>query len=311
MNLATGLFELEQTDLYLPDVLPIAVTYRTRDVENRPFGKGATHPLCDVPVVGAAGAGGGSHPARRGADSLRADDAGDRLRGCRLRAQGDGDDVGDADGLLQVGAWWRQTLDPQGPPGWDLRLKDGTVYQFGENAPLQAIKDRYGNTTRIEHANGQTGNVTRVVSPHGRWLAFSYDGSNRVTQVKDNIGRTVGYTYDASGRLWKVTDPLNQVTEYTYNTDHNLVTVKNRNGVVYVTNEYTTTADAPTPPGWVKKQTFADGGTYQFAYTVINGKSTQTDVTNPRGHVRRVTLNSDGYTLSDTRVPCADTSRNS
>src|SRR5215468_6859952 len=27
--------------------------------------------------------------------------------------------------------------------GWDVRLKDGTVYVFGENAPLQAIRDRY------------------------------------------------------------------------------------------------------------------------------------------------------------------------
>ena len=44
--------------------------------------------------------------------------------------------------------------------GWDLTLKDGTVYVFGENAPLQAIRDRYGNTMTVAHANGQTGNIT-------------------------------------------------------------------------------------------------------------------------------------------------------
>src|SRR5262245_52982074 len=77
--------------------------------------------------------------------------------------------------------------------GWDLTLQDGTVYVFGDTAPLQAIRDRYGNTVTVTHASGQTGNVTRVTSPNGRWLAFTYDASNRVTQVQDNIDRTVTY----------------------------------------------------------------------------------------------------------------------
>ncbi|HEU4890872.1 MAG TPA: RHS repeat-associated core domain-containing protein [Vicinamibacterales bacterium] len=69
-----------------------------------------------------------------------------------------------------------------------------------------------------------------------------------------------------------------------------------------VTNEYTTAADAPTPAGWVKKQTHADGGVYEFAYLVSNGRSTRTDVTDPLDHVRRVTFNSAGYRLNDTRA---------
>ena len=127
-----------------------------------------------------------------------------------------------------------------------------------------------------------------------------------MTQVQDNIGRTVGYTYTANGELATVTDPEQHVTSYTYDSNHRMLTVKppNLQGTPtnLVTNEYTTAADAPTPVGWVKKQTHADGGVYQFAYTVTNGKSTQTDVTDPRGFVRRVTFNPDGYTLSDTRA---------
>jgi YD repeat-containing protein len=54
--------------------------------------------------------------------------------------------------------------------------------------------------------------------------------------------------------------------------------------IVYLTNEYTN--------GRVTKQTLASGGTYQFAYTVDgNGNVTQTDVTNPRGYVKRLTFN--------------------
>ncbi|HEU4712218.1 MAG TPA: hypothetical protein VFS76_11665 [Pyrinomonadaceae bacterium] len=61
--------------------------------------------------------------------------------------------------------------------------------------------------------------------------------------------------------------------------------------------------------GRVSKQTLADdtpgnstdNPTYQFAYTTDSGgRIAQTDVTDPRGHVRRVTFNTDGYSLTDT-----------
>ncbi|MCC6497494.1 MAG: RHS repeat protein, partial [Propionibacteriaceae bacterium] len=105
--------------------------------------------------------------------------------------------------------------------GWDLTFQDGTIYRFGDNAPLQWMRDRYGNLTRIlrtgtdAYGNG-TGQITRVISPNGRWIAFTYGAGNRVSQAMDNLGRTVGYTYDGSGRLTKVTDPAGGETEYTY-----------------------------------------------------------------------------------------------
>jgi hypothetical protein len=45
VNLATGLFTQETTDLTLPDVIPIGVTrtYRQRDLDERPFGIGTSH----------------------------------------------------------------------------------------------------------------------------------------------------------------------------------------------------------------------------------------------------------------------------
>ena len=45
MDLSTGLFVLDKTDLVLPDVLPITVTrtYRTLDPALRAFGIGSTH----------------------------------------------------------------------------------------------------------------------------------------------------------------------------------------------------------------------------------------------------------------------------
>src|SRR5712691_9887242 len=71
-------------------------------------------------------------------------------------------------------------------------------------------------------------------------------------------------------------------------------------------------AGASSPPyltsqydrvGRVIRQTQADGTTYQFAYTLDPaGKVSQTDVTDPAGHVRRAAFNGDGYCTSDTKA---------
>ncbi len=306
VNLTTGIFTYEMTDLVVQDVMPLALTrtYNSQDTDPsspRPFGIGMTHPYAVFLH---------SENLYQEADLILPD--GGRVHYVKTPESGE--------------VWWQTIFEHTTSPtafyksritfwggliangGWELKQKDGTVYVFGHAAPLQAIRDRNGNEIRLTWSDVNSfgsgaGNLVRITSPHGRWIELSYyAGTNRVQQARDNIGRTVSYTYDASGRLWKVTDPLNNVTEYTYDTNHRMTKIKNRNGVEYVTNEYTTAADAPTPAGWVKKQTHADGGVYQFAYTVNNGKSTQTDVTDPRGFVRRVLFNAAGYNVSDTRA---------
>ena len=135
-----------------------------------------------------------------------------------------------------------------------------------------------------------------MTSPNGRYIAFTYDGTNRITQAKDNIGRTVGYEYDGAGRLWKVTDARGGVTEYTYDIAHRMLTIEDPRNIVYLENEYDVN-------GRVEKQTQVDGGEYEFSYTLNgSGQVTQTDVTNPRGYTRRVTFNSDRFMTSDTRA---------
>ena len=96
--------------------------------------------------------------------------------------------------------------------GWDLRLRDGTVYEFGMEAPLQAIRDRFGNTVRLTWtqtnvAGDGYGNILKVTSPNGRWIAFTYNGSNRNIEATDNSNRTVEYEDDASGRVWTALNP--------------------------------------------------------------------------------------------------------
>ena len=285
VDLATGLFVYEKTDLVLDDVIPLSITrtYRPNDTSIRPFGIGANFPY-GIFIWSAN--------QYQEADLILPD--GGRVHYVRT-----------SPGTGWTDAVFKSTATPTpfygsqitwNGDGWDLTLKDGSVYVFGENAPLQAIRDRYGNTVTITRSSGgQTGNITRITSPNGRWISFTYDASNRITQAQDHLGRIVSYTYDASGRLWKVTDPVGGLTTYTYDASHRMLTITDPRGITYLTNAY----DAS---GRVSLQTLADNGTYQFAYTVSNGKVTQADVTDPRGNVRRATFNSDGYPLTETRA---------
>jgi RHS repeat-associated protein len=282
---STGLFVLHKTDLYLPDVIPLALTrtYNSGDTLARPFGRGMLHPYTMFLW---------SANQYQEADLILPE--GSMVHYVRTSP---GTAYTDAvfEHTATPTAYYKSTIVWNGL-GWNLTLKDGTVYVFGENAPLQAIKDRYGNTVTITHASGQSGNVTQVTSPNGRSIAFTYDGSNRITQVTDNIGRTVGYTYDTNGNLSTVTDPENNVTTYGYDTSNQMTTVTDGRNITYVTNTYTN--------GRVTAQTLGDpNATYHFAYTVDgSGNVTQTDVTDSRGHVERLVFNASHYSTSDTQA---------
>jgi YD repeat-containing protein len=177
--------------------------------------------------------------------------------------------------------------------GWNLTLQDGTVYVFGENAPLQAIQDRYGNRTTVTRAS-MNGPVMQVASPNGRFITFTRDGSNRIIQAQDNAGRTVSYSYDSAGRMQTVTDADGGVTTYGWDAGNRITTITDPRGVVTVTNLY----DADDR---VVTQTAADGGTSSFAYTGggNDGFASETDITDPVGSVRQVSFNTAGYPVSD------------
>ena len=178
--------------------------------------------------------------------------------------------------------------------GFDLTTQDGTVYVFGFLAPLQSIRDRYGDKFTITRTNGQSGNITQVTSPNGRFITFTRDSANRITQARDNGGRTVSYSYDSSGRMQTFTDGDGGVTTYGWDAGNHITTITDPRGNVIVTNLYDAAERVTT-------QTAADGGAYTFAYTGggIDAFTTETDVTDPIGSVRKVTFNGAGYIATD------------
>ena len=294
VDLSTGLFVYSKTDLVVADVIPIAIarTYRPRDSRMRAFGVGTSHEY-EMFLVGA------TNPWTY-VELILPD--GGRLKYERISA---GSDFRDAvfEHTGTPTRFYKSTIRYATGfgVGWDLRLRDGTVYSFpdseGASTPRRAalvrIRDRNGNDVVL--TRDANWNLTQVTSRHGRWIRLTYDSLNRITRAEDNIGRIVQYTYDSVGRLQTVTDEANGVTEFTYDTQHRMLTVKDPRGITYLTNDY----DAN---GRVILQTQADSTTYQFAYTLKAGRVVQTDVTDPRGFVRRLTFNGSGYTLTDTRA---------
>ncbi len=283
VDLGTGLFVYNKTDLAVFDLIPITLrrTYRPEDDASRAFGIGTSHPY-EMFLW--------SNNNYQELDLILPD--GGRVHYNRISPG-----IGFMDAVYEhtetPSKYYKSQVAWAGNLTWELRLKDGTVYVFPEYSPIQAIRDRYGNQVTI----ARTGtNITQITSPYGRWIKFTYDTSNRITQAKDNAGRTVGYQYDTGGRLWKVTDPNGGITEYTYDSSHRMLTIEDARGIVYLTNEYNSA-------GRVIEQTQPDTSTFQFSYTLdSNGKVTQTDVTDPRGYVSRVTFNGDGFTTSATRA---------
>lgn len=290
VDLSTGLFVYRRTDLMIPDTIPITLTrtYRQSDTVSRPFGIGMTHPY-EIFMIG------DTRPYTY-QELILPDGA--RIHYDRISPGTSFSDAVYEHTATQTG-FYKSQLAWNGS-GWSLTLKDGTVYTFPDSdsatvprrAACTSMRNRFGETLTLTRDSDS--NLTRIVTPNGRWVEFTYDTSNRIIQAKDNIGRTVGYTYDAGGRLWKMTDPAGGVTEYTYDSTHEMLTIKDARGHVYLTNEY----DAN---GRVFRQTQADGGIYQFAYTTnANGKVTQTDTTDPLGNIRRTTFNAAGYIFTDT-----------
>ncbi|MBI3825727.1 MAG: RHS repeat protein [Candidatus Rokubacteria bacterium] len=323
VDLATGLFVSRQTDLVIPDVIPIVFTrtYRTNDRDGafRPFGI-ASHPYAVYLT--------GDTATFQYADLNLEDGA--RIRYYRTSPGTDYASAVMAHTTTPT-RFYQSTLAwkvlPSACPGcvphavWELRFRDGLLWRFpGTVQPptdpgpaLESIVDRNGNTLTVTRdATFGTRKITRITSPNGRWIDVTTDANVRITQLRDHIGRTVSYAYDGAGNLSSVTDVRGGVTQYTYDASHRLLTIRDARGIVYLTNEY----DAN---GRVSRQTLADGGVYAFSYTpwsappppppsltltqYIWPKSVfATEVSDPRGTVHRYEFFGSGYVQKQVRA---------
>lgn len=288
VDLSTGIFVHRATDLFVDSAPPLALTrtYRSGDTSVRPFGIGTSHPYQIFVSLA---------PPYQEARLVLED--GTALRFARTTP-----------GTDLASAVFRHTDTPTayfgatlaGPSSLRLIRADGTLLDLGENAPLQRIDSDYDRVTEvIRHGfelGPRHGVIEMVRSQAERWVIFGYDAQDRIVQARDTLGRIVNYAYDAAGRLVSFTDPDGGITRYTYDGAHRMLTIRDPRGVLALQNEY-------DGVGRVVRQVLADGAEYRFAYTAgPDGRVTRTDVTGPRGQVRRVVFDARGYRASDTRA---------
>lgn len=277
VDVFTGLFLNEETDVVINDSTPITISrsFRPADETSRSFGIG-TGLNYDTYLVGDAYpytyqylvlSDGGKIMFNRVSPGTGYSDAVYKSIGCN--------------GSVYAGAIlkWDSTY-----PGatWSITLKDGSVHYYPMSynaadyrvAAAVAMRDRNGNLTQLKRSGGA---LTQVISPNGRTVSLTYDGAGRVSKITDDIAREWKYEYDPQGRLIKATDPLNKFREYTYETKAvdpaksiggvsattNMLTVVDKRGNTMVTNVFD---DA----GRVVKQTYADGATMTFNYSTTS-----------------------------------------
>ncbi len=284
VDLYSGLFDYRSTDLVLPDTVPIVMqrSYRQGDSNSYSFGIGTTN-LYETRLW--------SENNYHEADLILPD--GGRVHYVRI-SPGEGITEAEYESTSKPGPYYASTIKwNQEENGWDLALTDGLTYEFGADAPLQGIRDRFGDQLTITRTKGKEGNITQITSPHGKWVTFTYDSSNRITEMKDNGGRVWKYSYTTGGYLEKVTDPAERVTKYEYDGSGNMTSITDPRGTKYVENKYDTNDR-------VSKQTDADGGVFEFKYGLNGeGKVESTTVTEPRENKRKVTFNSEGLSTSE------------
>jgi RHS repeat-associated protein len=298
VDCGTGLFVHSATDLALTDILPVYVTrnYRQGDSVVRPFGLGTSHPFATYlrwPTNSVAN------------DTymwmVLSDGSTKTFNRIATTPEVLYEYTGTDPGLHK--ARIRNIVRPETNESlgrWQLKRRDGSVLEFDSYVAgygLTRMSDRLGNSvTFVRNA----GRITRMLSPSGRYIDFTYDASNRITQATDIAGRVFTYDYTTActangspqGYLCKVTDPDNRTEEYKYDALGRMTEIKDKRGNTVVTNTY----DANSR---VIRQDYPGSVFVTYAYTVDgSGKVTQTDMTDARSVVTRMSFNAAGLMTS-------------
>lgn len=292
IDLYTGLYVRTNTDLFVRDTIPIGVqrTYRNADNRSRSFGIGTSH-LYDMFIVGDAAA-------FTYVELILAD-------GGRIRYDRVSPGRGYADGVFEHTStpteFYRSRITWNGG-GWTVALHDGSAYKLlgcnpSSTKPGQcgAVEFRSSRGEIVGIKRQPNGDITRVISPHGKWIAFTYDEKDRVTVAEASDGRTVKYGYDGKGLPITVTPSRGPKLRYGYDDENRLTTIFERGEVIR--NFYDQDLCVRQLWSFRKKRMV-----FKFKYIFDNQKRhVETDVGEPDGTVRKVVFNEHGYPVSDTR----------
>jgi hypothetical protein len=278
VDLHTGRFILRQTDLFVPDVIPLALTrtYITWDYHSRAFGVGGNHPYDICPT-------GTRFPYTY--QNLNLED------GYEVYMPRISEGTGYADAVFrhsQTSSEFYGAQDAWNGNGWTFTFRDGRRMFFPEAYFAKSFAQ--GAATEMRDAEGHSihlkrdalRNLERLISPSGHTISFKYDG-DRIIEADDGAVHIRQYSYDLGGHLTTISDGTRILYRLEYERlmseagyDPWLLTaVLDGKGYAILRNKYLW--------GRVSAQQLADGESFHFEYQLKGREVLQTIVTLPSG----------------------------
>lgn len=172
--------------------------------------------------------------------------------------------------------------------GWDLKLRDGSVYVFPESyyakkpvdGALIEFRNNTGTVVKVDRAERR--NLKKISTSDGRSIAFVHDNADRLIAAQDQLGRKLTYLYDHGGRLTEVRG-LKSSTRYGYeDTD-----------LMFIEEDGRRIAEFEYQAGRISQLKLPGQGIYRFRYEFDRQDENQarrTIVTAPDGAVTKVDL---------------------
>jgi hypothetical protein len=281
VNLRNGNFKLLQTDLFVPDIMPLCLTrtYFAWNPWSRAFGVGMNHPYDICPT--------GTRFPYTFMD-LNLED-GNVVYLPRI-SKG----TGYADAVFRHDRSSSEFFGAQiawNGNGWTMTFHDGSkiffpeayfAKNFAQGAPTE-ILDAEGH--RIQLKRSKARNLEELISPGGHTIKFKYGFADRIAEAWDDAGHIRKYSYDRTGHLHTVSDGTQLLYRFEYerlmggdNDPYLLTAVLDGNWNVLVKNKFLN--------GRVSEQTLGDGEVYRYEYQFKGAEVTQTTVTLASGDKR-------------------------
>jgi hypothetical protein len=282
VDLHSGRFILRQTDLFVPDVMPLSLTrtYITWDYHSRAFGIGANHPYDICPT-------GTRFPYTY--QNLNLED------GYQVYMPRISKGTGYADAVFrhdQTSSEFYGAQDAWNGNGWTLSLRDGSKVFFPEAyfaknfAQGAATEMRDADGHRIRLKRDKLRNLEELRSPSGFTINFKYDG-DRIIEADDGALHIRKYSYDRAGHVETVSDGTHLLYRFEYEPlirepgyDPWLLSrVLDGEWNVFLENKYYLYR--------VSEQRLADGEVFRYEYKLNDREVLQTTVTLPSGKKRQ------------------------
>jgi YD repeat-containing protein len=279
VDLHSGRFVLRQTDLFVPDIIPLSLT-RTYSVWSSAidaFGVGTNHPYDICPS--------GTRLPYTYMD-LNLED-GRQIHFSRIS-----NGTGYADAVYRHNETASEFYGAQiawNGNGWTLTFRDGRRFlcpeaynakSFAQGAPVE-MQDAEGR--RAQLIRDKQRNLEKLISPGGRTIAFKYDEANRIVEATDDAGNLRRYSYDSTGHLQSIADRAQLLFQFRYapllhteGYDPYLMTaVTDGKGATLLENSYQN--------GRISDQKIANGAVYHYQYILAGEDIAETIVDGPNG----------------------------